>query len=437
MKEALKAVLNEFYEDGLPETVFRRDVEYYEKLSLATVIKGMRRTGKTYVTYARIKALLAEGIESGRIVHLNFEDERIKSIKLDQLHLIGEVHAELFPKFAHGKCWYFLDELQNVEGWEAYARRIVDSPRIQLCLTGSSSRLLSEEIATAMRGRSVPLEVFPLSFKEFLHFNSLLGKPLRGNGYTSAQKGVLRNAMTRYFEMGGFPAVQDMPDTVRNATLQDYLHAVVYRDVLQRHKVVSVQSLQYTLDYLLHNYARRTSVHAISGVLKNLAYPSRREDVADYVSYFKDAYLVYPVSVLSDSLAVKRVNPDKYYVVDTGLISSVSPKLDSEKGWKLENLVYMTLRRNRYKVHYYPLDDSREVDFHVVDPLTGNRRLIQVAWDITDDRTFARELSALRDARKTTGIEDCVVVTWDTERDFEDGIRVVPVWKWCLDEGER
>ena len=226
--------------------------------------------------------------------------------------------------------------------------------------------------------------------------------------------------------------MQGMPEAARNATLQDYLHAVVYRDVLQRHKVVSVQSLLYTLDYLVHNYARRISVHAISGVLRNLAYPSRREDVADYVSYFKDAYLVYPVSVLSDSLAVKRVNPDKYYVVDTGLISAVAPKIDAERGWRLENLVYMALRRGMRKVHYFTLPDNREVDFHVYDQLTGRYSLIQVAWDISDDATFRRELSALREAKAATGIEDCVVVTWDTEADFGDGIRAVPVWQWCL-----
>ena len=319
-----------------------------------------------------------------------------------------------------------------MKGWEAYARRLVDSPKVQLCLTGSSSKLLSEEIATAMRGRSVPLEVFPLSFGEYLRFNSVLKKPLSAGVYTSAQKGMLRNAMERYFNVGGFPAVQDMPEAARNATLQDYLHAVVYRDVLQRHKVVSVQSLLYTLDYLVHNYARRISVHAISGVLRNLAYSSRREDVADYVSYFKDAYLVYPVSVLSDSLAVKRVNPDKYYVVDTGLISAVTPKVDAERGWKLENLVYMTLRRGMRKVHYYPLPDNREVDFHVYDQLSGRHSLIQVAWDISDDATFGRELSAIREAKAATGIEDCIVVTWDTEADLGDGIRAVPVWKWCL-----
>jgi len=243
----------------------------------------------------------------------------------------------------------------------------------------------------------------------------------------------LRNGMSRYLDVGGFPAVQDMPLAERTATLQDYLHAVIYRDVLQRHKVVSVQALMYTLDYLLHNYARRTSVHAISGVLKNLAYPCRREDVADYLSYFKDAYLIYPVSVLSESLAVRRVNPDKYYLVDTGLIAAATPKIDAEKGWRLENLVYMALRRGLRKIHYYPLPDNREVDFHVYDQLTGRSRLIQVAWEISDNKTFERELSALREAKSMTGIDDCTVVTWDTDWDLGDGVRAIPVWKWCLE----
>ena len=434
MKNAIKEVMREFYQDGLPSGIVHRDVEYYENVHAATVVKGMRRTGKTFVTYERMEALLKSGVPLGRIVHLNFEDDRIKNIRLEELRLINEVHAELFPEYAYEACWYFLDELQNVDGWEAYARRLVDSPKVTLCLTGSSSKLLSEEIATAMRGRAAPIEVFPLSFREFLRFNGIMSD-IPQNGFTAAERGILRNAMSKYFAVGGFPAVQGMPDAARIATLQEYVHAVLYRDVLQRHKVVSVQSLMYTLDYLLHNFARRTSAHAISGVLKNLAYPSRREDVADYVSYFKDAYLVYPVPVMSDSLAVRRVNPDKYYVIDTGLVNATTPKMDAENGWKLENLVFMSLRRGANKIAYYPLDRNREVDFCVSDQVTGRKALVQVAWTMEDERTFSRELSSLRDARAKTGIDDCTLVTWDSEATLPDGIRIVPVWKWCLMDG--
>ena len=432
MKNIIKEVLREFYQDGLPSGIVHRDIEYFEKLSSATVVKGMRRTGKTYVTYERMSALMRSGIPHGRIVHLNFEDDRLKAIRLEDLQLIKEVHAEIFPEYANEKCWYFLDELQNVEGWEAYARRLVDSPKVVLCLTGSSSKLLSEEIATAMRGRSIPIEVFPLSFREFIRFNGIMDKVPR-EGFTASERGVLRNAMLQYFNVGGFPAVQGMPDAARIATLQDYVHVVIYRDVLQRHKVASVQSVLYTLDYLLHNYARRTSAHAISGVLKNLAFPSRREDIADYISYFKDAYLIYSVSVMSDSLAVKRVNPDKYYMIDTGLINATTPKMDAERGWKLENLVFMTLRRGLNKVNYYAMDRNREVDFCVYDQMAEKASLVQVSWDMSSSETFTRELSALRDAKAATGIDDCTIVTWDDEQTLDDGIRVVPAWKWCLE----
>ncbi len=432
MKNAIKEVLREFYQNGLPTGIVHRDVTYYDDLSSATVVKGMRRTGKTYVTYERMSKLIASGIPLGRIVHLNFEDDRIKNICLEELQLINEVHAELYPEYVHEQSWYFLDELQNVAGWEAYARRLVDSPKVHLCLTGSSSRLLSGEIATAMRGRAVPMEVFPLSFREFLRYNGIMSEVPR-DGFTAAERGILINAMTRYFSVGGFPAVQGMPDAVRIATLQEYVHAVLYRDILQRHKVTSVQSLMYTLDYLLHNYARRTSAHAISGVLKNLSFPCRREDIADYLSYFKDAYLAHPVSVHSDSLAVKRVNPDKYYIIDTGLVNAVSPKVDAENGWKLENLVYMTLRRANNKVTYYPLEKQREVDFCVCNQLTGRKSLVQVAWTMSDAETFGRELSSMRDARDATGISDCTIVTWDSDKTLDDGIRIVPAWKWCLE----
>ena len=435
MKEAIKEVLREFYQDGLPSGIVPRDIAYFENATAATVVKGMRRTGKTYVTYERMAALMDSGVPRGRIVHLNFEDDRIKSMRLEDLQLINEIHAELFPEYAHEKCWYFLDELQNVEGWEAYARRLVDSPKVVLCLTGSSSRLLSEEIATAMRGRSIPIEVFPLSFPEFLRFNGIMETaPDPKRGFTAAERGILRNAARRYLDVGGFPAVQGMTDAMRIATLQGYVHAVLYRDVLQRHRVASVQSLLCTLDYLLHNFARRTSAHAISGVLKNLSYPSRREDIADYISYFKDAYLIHPVSVMSDSLAVKRVNPDKYYIVDTGLVRAMSVKNDAERGWLLENLVFMALRRGLNKIEYVTNPDGTEVDFHVVDMVTKRRRLVQAAWTLQDRATAARETAALELARRNLRVDDCTIVTWDDEAELDSGIKVVPVWKWLLDE---
>ena len=430
MKEELMSVMREFYHDGIPEGVVPRDVEYVEKLRASTVVKGMRRTGKTFVTYERMKRLVADGIPLKRIVHINFEDERLSKLTVDDLHLIGEIHAELYPEFADGKVWYFLDELQCVMGWESYARRLVDSPNVQLCLTGSSSKLLSEEIATQMRGRSLPIEVFPLSFSEYLRFNGILSEVPRV-GFTAREKGILRRAMSDYAERGGFPDVQGVSSGIRAAMLQEYVDAVLYRDIIERHQVASVQALKYTLEYLFHNYARKTSTRSISGVLKNLSVPANRESIADYLDWFKDAYLVYPVSVLSDSLAVKRVNPDKYYLIDPGLIRAMCVKNDAERGWMLENIVYMALRRSIGKISYISNADGTEVDFHVHDRVSHGERLVQVSYAMSDETTFLRETNAIRFAREKTGIQDCTIVTWDDEGEM-DGIRIVPVWKWLL-----
>ncbi len=430
MKAILGEVLREFYELGIPEDVRPRTVDYVEKRNSATVVTGMRRTGKTYVTYQRMRALVESGVPLERIVHVNFDDDRLKGVKLEHLRLVGEVHAEMFPDAAKERCWYFLDEVQDVEGWELFARRLVDSHRVQLCLTGSSSKMLSGDIATQMRGRSVDVEVFPLSFSEFLRFNSLV-KSIPAAPFSTRTAGMLRNAMRRYLDEGGFPDVQGDDFRVRVKTLQGYVDAVLYRDVIERHNVPSVQSLRYTLEYIKHNFAHKISTRAIAGALKSLGLSDSREFVADYLDWLEQAYLIYRVPIRTDSLAVRRMNPDKFYLVDTGLARAVTPKNDAARGWFLENLVFLSLRRGDNRIEYYNTKSGEEVDFLVTDKATKKRRLVQVAWELSLPETEQRELSALKIARKEMGIDDCTVVTWDDERE-DDGIKILPVWKWCL-----
>lgn len=430
MKAILGEVLREFYELGIPEDVRPRTVDYVEKRNSATVVTGMRRTGKTYVTYQRMRALVESGVPLERIVHVNFDDDRLKGVKLEHLRLVGEVHAEMFPDAAKERCWYFLDEVQDVEGWELFARRLVDSHRVQLCLTGSSSKMLSGDIATQMRGRSVDVEVFPLSFSEFLRFNSLV-KSIPAAPFSTRTAGMLRNAMRRYLDEGGFPDVQGDDFRVRVKTLQGYVDAVLYRDVIERHNVPSVQSLRYTLEYIKHNFAHKISIRAIAGALKSLGLSDSREFVADYLDWLEQAYLIYRVPIRTDSLAVRRMNPDKFYLVDTGLARAVTPKNNAARGWFLENLVFLSLRRGDNRIEYYNTKSGEEVDFLVTDKATKKRRLVQVAWELSLPETEQRELSALKIARKEMGIDDCTVVTWDDERE-DDGIKILPVWKWCL-----
>lgn len=424
--------MREFYEFGIPTDVKPRDVEFLEKGNSATVVTGMRRTGKTYVTYQKMRSLVDSGVPMERIVHVNFDDDRLKSMTLEHLRLISDIHAEMFPNAARQKCWYFLDELQDVQGWELHARRLLDSHLVQLCLTGSSSKLLSREIATQMRGRSLDVEVFPLSFAEFLRFNSLSKGTVRAP-YSTRTAGMLRNSMRRYLEEGGFPDVQGEPPRVRMKMLQEYVDAVLYRDVIERHEVPNAQALRYTLDYIKDNFAHKISTRAISATLKQCGVASNRATISDYLGWLEEAYLIYRVPVRTDSVAVRRMNPDKYYLVDTGLARAVTAKLDAAWGWLLENLVFLALRRGDNIIEYFNTSKGAEVDFHVTDALSRKRRLIQVAWNMADEATLAREISAIKDARDETGIEDCAIITWDDELET-DGIKVVPVWKWSLDE---
>ena len=431
MEEIIAQVLREFYETGIPSDVCQRPFDFLEKRRNATSIIGMRRTGKTYAAYQRMLELVNGGIPIERIVYINFDDERLRLVTVDDLHFVGEAHATMYPKAAQEKCWYFLDELQNVDGWEMYARRLLDSPLVQLCITGSSSKLLSSEVATQLRGRSLDMEVFPFSFSEFLEFNGIV-KHIPQLPFSSRTAGVLRNAMSRYLEEGGFPDVQGENLRIRNKLLQEYVNAVVLRDVIERHGISSVQALRYTLDYVIHNYARKVSTRAISGALKAMGMPDNREYISNYLRYFADAYLIYPVSIRTDSVAVRRTNPDKYYMVDTGLVRAMTPKNDAEKGWLLENLVFMQLRRGNNKIEYYINKKGGEVDFLVTDLDTKARRLIQVAWNMEKEETKDRELAAIRLAKDEIKVKDCSIVTWDTECVLEDDINIVPVWKFCL-----
>ena len=380
-----------------------------------------------------MRELLAKGIPIERMVHINFDDERLAAMTVADLHWVVDLHAEMFPDAADERCYYFLDELQDVTGWERFARRLIDSHRVQLCLTGSSSKMLSEDVATEMRGRSAEVEIFPLSFSEFLAYNGIFPS-VPALPDAPRTRGRLKKAFSDYMEVGGFPDVQGLHTTSRIRMLQEYANAVVYRDIIERHDVPSVQSLRYVLQYLLHNFGRKVSVRAIAGVLRQLALPCDRESLGNYLSYFADSYFAYPVPLRTDSLAVRRTNPDKYYLVDTGMIGAMKTKKDAEKGFLLENAVFMALRRGFNKVEYYNTKKGEEIDFFVTDKAIGKTSLVQVSYEMSGGKTRERELSALFDARRETGIDDCTIITWDEEGE-EDGIRIVPAWKWLLNCG--
>ena len=430
LKNTLRELYSDFYEDRLPEMT-RRMMTIPEVPGSATVVLGMRRTGKTFLLYQRMNDLLASGVPKERMLHVNFEDDRLLGMTVEDLRYIPEVYYQMFPENRGRRCYFFFDEIQNIRHWESFVRRMVDTADVQVYLSGSSAKLLSREVATAMRGRSVEIENFPFSFEEFLIYHKYFETIPRN--ISSASRSKLQNAMEKFFAVGGMPAVQDVSDTVRAAMLQGYVNTVIYKDVAERHEVANSQALKFTMQMVFNNPARQLSVRKITDYLKSQQISTSRESISDYLDWLADAYLLHKVSLYSESAMKRRTNPDKYYLNDVGIVRAMRIKHALDQGPLLENLVYLQLRRQGFHVEYVITADGSEVDFIAFRPMQNDYRLVQVCFDMSDHKTFAREVSALRDAADALGVKERYVVTWDDEDSLPGNIQVLPVWKFLLD----
>ena len=429
LKNTLAELIADFYENPLPEMT-RRQTVIPEVLRCATVVLGMRRTGKTFLLYQRMNELLAVGTPKDRILHLNFEDDRLIGMTSDDLRYVPEVYYQMFPD-NHGKlCYFFFDEIQNIDHWESFIRRMVDTPNVQVYLSGSSAKLLSKEVATAMRGRAVEIENLPFSFEEFLlHHNIFESVPRNLSG---ASRSKLQNAMDQYFHIGGMPAVQDVPDTVRASMLQGYVNTVIYKDVVERHNIQNSQALKFTIQMVFNNPARQISVRKIADYLQSQQTAASRESVADYLDWLSDAYLLHKLELHTESAMKRRVNPGKYYLNDVGIVRAMRIKHSLDQGPLLENLVYLHLRRLGFQMEYLNTSDGSEVDFIAFHPLRNDYHLVQVCFDMSSRTTFEREVSALKDAATILGVKKRYIVTWDYGAVLPDDIQVVPAWKFLL-----
>ena len=429
LKTTLRELYADFYESSLPEMV-RRSVEMPEVPHSATVVVGMRRTGKTYLLYQKMADLLASGVSRDRMLYINFEDDRLLGMTAEDLRLVPDVFYQMYPDSRNQICYFFFDEIQNVEHWEVFVRRMVDAPNTRVFLSGSSAKLLSREVATSMRGRAVEVENFPLSFPEFLvchHYFDALPEHIGG-----AAKSKLQNAMEKYFAIGGMPAVQEVPDSLRASMLQGYVNSVVYRDVAERHGIPNTQTLKFIMQMVFNNPARPLSVRKISDFLASQGISLSREYTADYLDYLVDSYLLHRVGIYSESASKRRLNPDKYYLNDIGIIRAMRVKHALDLGPLLENLVFLHLRRQGCNLDYVLTSDKSEVDFLATKPMQDDSRLIQVCYDMTNQNTFEREVTALRDAADALKVKDRIIVTWDDETELPGDIQVIPVWKFLL-----
>ncbi len=430
MKNIISQLIDDFHERQLPEPS-PRSKEFYEVNGKADVVIGMRRTGKTWFCYQKINELIAAGTKKEEILYLNFEDDRLLEFKVNNFQEILDVYFGKYPEHRNSRCYFFFDELQRIDQWEMFIRRLLDTENIQIFITGSSSKLLGSEIATALRGRSLTTEIFPFSFEEYLSFHGLFAdRPKMFGANTSS---ILRKAVKDYMESGGFPEAQNTDHNVRVEILQGYIDSVLLKDIIERHKVSNVLVLKYLIRHIMNAFGGQFSVNKFFNTMKSMSIKCTKNSLYEYLDHLTDAFLFYKVPIHSSSEKTRLINPAKIYTIDTGLLNAMTSRNSYNYGQLLETMVFMHLRRGAHDVEYVNTKDGREVDFFVTNRISGERHLIQVCWQMSDQKTFERELLGLKGAMNENALPTGTIVTWDDEAVIDETIRIIPVWKWLLD----
>jgi len=438
---ALPALLKEMIADfqaSPPEAGAERSLRLQAMPRKATVCIGVRRSGKTTLLFQHIRRLLDSGIPVENIVYLNFFDDRLRSLNRDTLGLVSEAYYSLFPeKKGVEKVWFFLDELQCVPGWESYADRLLRTEKCEVFISGSSAKLLSSEIATQMRGRSLSWELFPFSLGEFIRARGM--NPGDDSPPTSKRRLMLARHFDAYWRTGGFPEVLDATDKLRVMTHQEYLNAILFRDVIERHDCAHPRAVADLAAWLINNTASTYTINSLTGYLSALGHKIPKTAVGDLLDWFEDAYFLFTTRIFDASLARANTNPKKIYCIDHALVRSVSPGVQDTDGRLLENIVYLALRRASAKVYYYRTKTGREVDFAVPAQNAAKAKsqieLIQVCETLAAPATRERELRALTEAMSELKVKTATIVTRaeDTTQQTPAGtITIQPAWSWLL-----
>ncbi len=434
MIEIVKEIILDF-QDVFPPIGVPRRTDVSPVAGKATVCIGVRRSGKSTFMFQLMKKLLDKGVPRQNILYLNFFDDRLHSLKHDNLGVILEAYYSIYPEKKNSeKIFCFFDEIQMVDGWEPFVDRLLHMEKCEVYITGSSAQMLSREIATQMRGRSLSWEIFPFSFQEFLDF-----KQIKSDGSFSTKKRlIVQKAFEEYWESGGFPEVVGLDRMLRIKTHQAYWGAMLFRDLVERHDISHPRAVTDLAHWLVDNTASLYSINNLTGFLKSLGHKVPKASVSDYLEWFEDAYVFFTVRIFDASLSRANANPKKIYCIDHALVNSINSGILVNSGHLLENLVFNTLRRFTQKIFYYRTRTGREVDF-IVGNKNNGRMLVQVCESMVYQQTRKREITALLEAMNELKMPKGIVVTRNEEeliRVDSVTIKLMPVWRFLLGMAE-
>ena len=435
---SLHPVLNEKLNAAVapgPELVAtRRDAALPAIPGKIHAVIGMRRVGKT--TYLRqLQSQWRASVEPARVVYLNFEDDRLAGLPLEQLGMLLEEYYRSYPEWrGRETVWWLLDEIQVVNGWERFVRRLMDTERIEVVVSGSSARMLSREVHTSLRGRGTETVIRPFSFREFLRHR---GEEPEGKAraLTSAKRSRVERFFGEYLAVGGFPEAQGLAAGLRVELLQGYVDTVLFRDVVERRGVTQVAALRWLTRQCLKNPAGSFSVHRLHQDLKAQGLGVAKDALHAMVGHLEDAFLLRCVPLATESERRRNSNPRKIYPVDTGMIGAFDRTGRSNVGHALETVVLHELDRRQAEVGYVRTGTGHEVDF-LARFHGGREELIQVCADTGPAETRERELQALEEALREHPRATPKLLVLNFEQlavKVSPGVTVQAAYQWLLD----
>lgn len=417
-KEILKEVLLDNRNEVSRQKVIPRNFHFEDFGNYVFI--GIRRAGKSFLLYQRIQQMLAQGYTWDEMLYLNFEDERLIGMNAENLNTILEVHASISVK----RPILFLDEIQNIEGWDKFARRLADN-KYKVYITGSNAKMLGKDVATTLGGRYITINVYPYDFKEFLNVHEI--HITKQTLSATESRAEVKRLFDNYFNFGGFPE-----GALLNAK-RDYITSIYQKiylgDIAARHSIENTFALRILFRKLAESIKQPISFTRITNIVASTGVKIAKNTVINYMEYAKDAFLLLPIQNIADKLAERESNP-KYYFVDNGILGLLT--MDAKTSL-LENLVAISLLRwygTEDAVFFY--NRNIEVDFYLPDRATA----IQVSYSINlSTDTFKREVDALIKLSKVLDCKRLLILTYDEEDIIEQNgykIEVLPVWKWLL-----
>ena len=415
----------------IPYSVIPRDEALPTQCKAIVTIPGVRRCGKSTKMQLVINDLVAQGVAKTNILWLGFDDERLYDMTKQDLDLVLEAYRELYPEISLRDVYMFFDEIQLIKDWELFVVRVYKSYCQHIYISGSNAKMLSQEIATTLRGYGVEYPTYPLSFAEYCRFKNIPTKHLLEDDLVR-----LRLAWDNYNTESAFPeVVLEKEKSIREKLLQGYYNAMLFRDLVERYSISQVGTLRYFIKRLMNNLTKPTSINAIYNDIRSQGLKVTKDDLYLWADYLCECFMFMRISKFTKSLVKEQRNAFKYYFIDNGMRQAVLLPQSHDNGKLLENNVLLHLCRNcgmLDKITYY--QGNKECDF-VIQQADHIKQLIQVTWTMDDKETRDREINGILEASRATDCNNMLIITHNEEEiiTIEDKtISVIPAWKWML-----